>query len=59
MVERESVPDNLINKNFVVPDYALVWGEKIYPPTAANAGAVGKKTGFDLSLKTTFFTTLP
>jgi hypothetical protein len=42
-VERESVPDNLINKKFVVPDYALVWGEKIYPPTAANAGAVGKK----------------
>jgi len=58
-VGRESVTDNLINKSFVVSDYALIWGKKIYPPTLANAGAVGKKTGFDLSLKTVFFTTLP
>jgi hypothetical protein len=58
-VGRESLTDNLINKSFVVSDYALILEKKFYPPTPANAGAVGKKPGFDLSLKTAFFTTLP
>ncbi len=37
---RASVTDSLIDKSFVVPDYALIW-KKINPPTPANAGAVG------------------